>query len=758
MTPASPLPKLAGAAARDFTRAIYSGLLEREPDEGGADAYREFFEHGGQLVDAIKCVAASTEFRERFMRQFAGDSMRAVFQGLLRRDPTCEELAGGSSSADLAKQLRTIATSEELWTAQLERNAARLAHELAERLLADMRGAVIDPVLRSRGAVDRMARWISAVTQTDEYGAALFRRRAVSVVNEIYLALLNRDADPAGLAQYVPDLAAPSDVGSVVKKIADSEEHWQRQLHRHRAELAGLIYQCVLERPPTPEDLANCESRSVGALVEALVQSDELWHLLLRRRAPELVTRVASALDLGRAEDDAAWAGVIEGIRSVTESDRYFVRLANRRGAAMTNDPPRAGNLTPAAVAIGHVEELFRKLAGRAPSPLEVSRCLAHGAQVGRATPAVLRDSAIRREPRERKVLLFGAYGNGNMGDAYQAIALQKHLTRSWGLQERQIFATSLIDSYDFPFPAAQKLPPDTILNTRLINEFDRLIIGGGGLIAHPHAPLFDSKWVKQVHTPVLLLGIGAELLTVEPHRELLERAWLVSGRDATSIAALKVVRADAVLIRDPVLSAFGIEDLSTSDAQPRSAALPETETDVEVLWVLKYPDSEEDADFLIKVANLIQEQTRVRHAIVGIEPGRDQVLEQFLPGKVQYLRSLSDLIPRLEQAGVVVSMRYHGCIFAALAGKPSVGYSQSKIKHLYADRLIPGFYEPAFGHLTDILCAPRRIKSRLGRLETMRREFCAQLKSVGNLALMADCPVTSPQPKGRLRRFLTSI
>lgn len=805
MTPASPLPNRA-EEARDLTRAVYSALLERDPDEGGAEVYSHLFEHGGQLVDVIKCVAASTEFRERFMRQCAGESARAVFQGILRRDPTPEELTG--APADVAEQLRMLATSEEHWQAQLERNAARLAHELADRIQADMRGGAIDaPDLRSRGAVDGMLRRISAVTQTDEYCAALFRRRAVPVVNEIYLALLNRAADPAGLAQYAPELAAPADIGSVVRKIADSEEHWRRRLQDHRAELADLIYRSLLQRPATLEDLARCESQSVGTLLEELAHSDELWHSQLRRRAPEVITRVASAVEQGSADHHAAWTELIEGIKSLTESDQHFARLVNRRSEALINavyqpllqrsvdrdgmatygtgmrspddigrmierilaspeyqrkarsaNHPPAATPSPAAVAFGHVEQLFQKLARRAPSPLEVSHCLAHGAQIGRAAPAVLREVAIGREPRERKVLLFGAYGNGNMGDAYQAIALQKHLIRSWGLDESQVFATSIFDTSDFPFPASQKLPAETILNTRFVNQFDCLVVGGGGLIAHPHAPLFDAKWVRKLHTPVLLLGIGAELPTVELHRELLERAWVVSGRDQTSIAALKQVRADVLMIRDPVLSAVDIEELSTSDACSRPPALPNEENRADVLWILKYPDSQKNADFLSAVADLIREQPRVRHTVVAIEPDRDQVLEQFLPGKIHYLRSLSDLAPSLESARVVVSMRYHGCIFAALAGKPSVGYSQSKIKHLYADKLIPGLYEPAFDQLEEIVCAPEQIKSRFGSLNTLRRDFCSQLKTVGSLALMEDWSATATQPKGHVRRFLTSI
>jgi hypothetical protein len=55
------------------------------------------------------------------------------------------------------------------------------------------------------------------------------------------------------------------------------------------------------------------------------------------------------------------------------------------------------------------------------------------------------------------RVLLFGAFGNGNLGDMYQAVAVRRHLL-GIGLEDRNIFACSMLDFQEYPFPGERKL------------------------------------------------------------------------------------------------------------------------------------------------------------------------------------------------------------------------------------------------------------------------------------------------------------
>jgi GrpB-like predicted nucleotidyltransferase (UPF0157 family) len=340
-------------AARDLTRAVYSGLLERDPDEGGADAYHHAFQHGGDLADVIKCIVASTEFRERFMRQYAGDFLGAVYQGLLQRDPTPQELTGAvSSSADLAELLRSLGTSEEHWQAQFKRKATGLAHELADRLQADMRvGGADAPATATGGAVDVIVRRLAAMTQTDEYGAALFRRRAAAVVNELYSALLNRPADSRGLAVYTAQLTSPTDIGPIVKTIANSEEHWHRLIRGHAEQLVGLSFQKLLNRDPSAQELAEktgalSTAAALGELLQTLSTSDEHWDAQLALRATEFASDVANELlsDVHAGEKNSpaavpgsAFDSVVHGIAAIMRSDEYGAALFRRHAASVVN-------------------------------------------------------------------------------------------------------------------------------------------------------------------------------------------------------------------------------------------------------------------------------------------------------------------------------------------------------------------------------------------------------------------------------------
>jgi len=134
------------------------------------------------------------------------------------------------------------------------------------------------------------------------------------------------------------------------------------------------------------------------------------------------------------------------------------------------------------------------------------------------------------------KILLFGAYGNGNIGDAIQAISLLR-VIRSIR-QDLEIWACSQLPC-QFPFPFEYVLPSKHIYNLSLLNQFDLMIIGGGGLLSHPHEPLTSEEWQRSIDVPVSLFGIGAERQVAHECKTLIKKALYVSGRDESSLRAL---------------------------------------------------------------------------------------------------------------------------------------------------------------------------------------------------------------------------
>ena len=670
-----------------LVEALYRSLLDRYPSsKESASGVRAL----GQPVEWAGLVARLGNHAEHWnllLRTRGDEILVELFHRLLGREPSEAErlqLEGSLTGTDaIARAAQRLAESEEYWQAQLAARSPVIATDLIRHLLPRGDSAV---TLAGEGTA-HLAEQLRSAVVSDEFFTALFTERNRALIDTIYQAVLGRAVDPEGLASYASQVTGPASVGPLIETLLDSEEYRERLrskgLFRCRnADMVNAVYAALLGRPADQEGLANYGSWLVGA------------------------------------------AELSQMIRTVTNSSEYRNR---QRSQATVQEVP------PAQRALEHIEALFRKFASRAPTLQEISGCLAAGEQVGRAVPDVLKAAAPPCDLAGKKVLLFGAFGNGNMGDAYQALAVRQHLMEAWGLESSQIFATTLLSSADYAFPATQKLPHGAIKDVHLVNQFDCLVIGGGGLLAHPHGPLFDGAWVRQIHVPIALLAVGAVAPVVANHRDLLARAWLVSGRDAESLAALRIAREDAFLCHDPILCLKNLEVLTAFDVEPPAPIADEGGADV--LWVLKHPTSPDDIRFLREAAGLIAASEGVRHEIIAIEPDKDRVLEQYFPGQVRYACELSVVAPCFRQARLVVTMRYHGAIFAALAGKPSLGYAQKKIGTLYAEMNLAGAYALPVEELAQRVATPAI--SRAPMPVALRKAHTAHLKAAKSRLLV---------------------
>src|SRR4051812_36366906 len=95
-------------------------------------------------------------------------------------------------------------------------------------------------------------------------------------------------------------------------------------------------------------------------------------------------------------------------------------------------------------------------------------------------------------------VLCFGAYGNGNIGDSIQANALY-HEVRSF-LPDRKIAACTVFGR-DYPFDGDAKVPGGALRSAEAMKLPALIMIGGGGLLAHPHTPLQEPEWARNLPT-----------------------------------------------------------------------------------------------------------------------------------------------------------------------------------------------------------------------------------------------------------------
>jgi hypothetical protein len=320
-----------------------------------------------------------------------------------------------------------------------------------------------------------------------------------------------------------------------------------------------------------------------------------------------------------------------------------------------------------------YVRTLYRVALRRDPDPNALARLLARD-DIDKFFPEILSSSEFRRlarspayaatrglSTRRPRVLLFGAYGNGNLGDAIQAASLARaiNLLRP----EIEVWACSALPA-PYPFAHQLTLQPDAILAPAIINSFDLLVIGGGGLLSHPHDPLTNPEWQAMLQVPVALVGLGAAEPVASRAETLIRKAIYVSGRDSHSIATLRQFAREPAFVPDPVLC-----DASYLKQQEGHAV--EQQTSSKQLWVLKYVNTD---DFL----SLFDSLSETEDEICFIEPHMDTRLIEHIPN-ARPIYFVEEFITLIDQADLVLSMRYHGCILAMLRGKRVFGLREQK-------------------------------------------------------------------------------
>ena len=265
--------------------------------------------------------------------------------------------------------------------------------------------------------------------------------------------------------------------------------------------------------------------------------------------------------------------------------------------------------------------------------------------------------------PSRSRILLFGAYGNGNLGDAIQASSLARAIGTI--RPDIEVWACSALPA-PYPFAHERTLPAEAIINSAIVNSFDLLIIGGGGLLAHPHDPLRNPEWQAMLELPLAIVGVGAAEPVASGHENLIRKAVYLSGRDSPSIISLSKYGKDALMLPDPVLC----DQTYFSQLKKDSIALPAVAK--RKLWILKYLNTD---DF----RNLCHQIVEAGDTVCFLEPRLDFPILQYVPNAIP-IYFVDDLISIIDQADIVLSMRYHGCILAMLRQKTVFGLREQKI------------------------------------------------------------------------------
>ena len=277
------------------------------------------------------------------------------------------------------------------------------------------------------------------------------------------------------------------------------------------------------------------------------------------------------------------------------------------------------------------------------------------------------------------KILCFGAYGNGNLGDLEQADAIADILMKA-GAKSSDLYACSWETGGDllYPFPG-RKLPRSAVLDFSRICEMGLVVIGGGGILGTPHFPLHDERWVEALRAtgvPYVLWAVGGgsdhlhDPQYATAYASLLCGAAMVSARDAESLQAFRTVRPDATFLDDPLLRKALLAPLV---APPRGNR---------VEAILKFPVNDNERRFLSAFEALYARTSRERLGVVFLElkEPEERIAMKAFPG-ARAASSSQELASLLEGASVGCSMRLHGAGAIVQGGLPLVGLSHPKIR-----------------------------------------------------------------------------
>lgn len=293
---------------------------------------------------------------------------------------------------------------------------------------------------------------------------------------------------------------------------------------------------------------------------------------------------------------------------------------------------------------------------------------------VGNAVAAMRRRLAPHRG--KRRVLLFGAFGNGNLGDRIMARIVADKLEESGDII---CFAYSELHFAPYPFPVERRLSDaDMPMNLRVMELFDAVVIGGGGLLSYPHEPLWDPVWPYTLSIPYGLLSCGVKTPLDNRLENLVSRASVASSRDLAGYDELAKRLDDVLLCADPVLS-----------FAPMHA--PEKALGKGRLFILRAPFCNWHRE--------LKNHLGPDDAVAVFEAHMDHEIISFFDdvGSINCEDEFAALASKFE---VVISERYHGVILSLLSGVPAYGLCRPN----HADKIIALFTDIGLPeHSTDM-------------------------------------------------------
>lgn len=269
------------------------------------------------------------------------------------------------------------------------------------------------------------------------------------------------------------------------------------------------------------------------------------------------------------------------------------------------------------------------------------------------------------------KVLVFGWYNHGNLGDNFFA----------------DIFKT-LFPNFEFSFV--------DYIDEKILKDQDAIFLGGGSFLDQTSTinaallPLLKSK-------PIFYLGVGSETNISPIHIELLKVAKLIAIRSSEKLEFIKTLNSNVILIPDLIYYQSLITTITPAPKPksvlilPNVAVLPQGYEPhwKHMAWEYFKFEFAQFLDSLIESEHQIKFFPMCKENKLSDDWAATEIFSKMRRRKNSFLfekrtETITDTLDLFAQYETIITQRYHGVVLAEIAKVPYITISHhDKLKNV---------------------------------------------------------------------------
>jgi hypothetical protein len=229
--------------ADDLVGTTFQCLLQRAPEEHELKTYAKQLKESRDLSGLLSKVGAW----QQQIAHHADELVRAAYRTLLRREPDEEALRSYAAQLkehkSVTELLQAIGQSQEHWQVQQRDRAEEVVRAVFAGLLnREPEPASLEAYASQFRDAPRLAALLSAIGRSQEHWLALLEEHAEELVTAMYRGLLGREPDAVGLAAYVAKFKGSKDLADVVALIGSSHERLSKLKEEQELPHPALSY------------------------------------------------------------------------------------------------------------------------------------------------------------------------------------------------------------------------------------------------------------------------------------------------------------------------------------------------------------------------------------------------------------------------------------------------------------------------------------------------------------------------------------